>query len=99
MLERQIERKLKIAVEKLDGMCLKFTSPGNRGVPDRILLLPGGLVYFVELKSETGKPFGLQEYMAARIKGLGCRHLFLVGEAGLNAVIEQFKSDLREVVS
>ena len=54
-LEKEIEQKLKTLVEgKLKGKCLKWVCPGWRGVPDRILLLPGGRVYFVEMKRPKG---------------------------------------------
>jgi hypothetical protein len=48
--EKQIEKKLKDAIEKLGGKCYKMVSPGVRGAPDRIIFLPGGFVYFVETK-------------------------------------------------
>jgi hypothetical protein len=41
-------------VEALDGKCLKWVCPGWRGVPDRIILLPGGRIYFVETKRPKG---------------------------------------------
>ena len=53
-LEKDIERKLKDLVEDLGGKCLKWTCPGWRGVPDRIVLMPHGRVYFVELKRPKG---------------------------------------------
>jgi len=49
MLEKDIERKLRLAVKALGGECLKWVSPAHSGVPDRIVLL-NGKVYFVELK-------------------------------------------------
>ena len=51
MLEREIESKLKKPIERLGGLCLKFVTPGFTGVPDRIILLPGGRVVFVETKA------------------------------------------------
>ena len=54
MLESKIEKKLKIEVERIGGLSLKFTSPGMAGLPDRLVLLPGGIIAFVELKA-TGK--------------------------------------------
>ena len=54
-LEKVIERKLRDGVKKLGGgaQCLKFESPGTSGVPDRMILLPGGRVVFVALKEGT----------------------------------------------
>lgn len=72
-LEKEIERKLKVLVEgKLGGLCLKWVCPGWSGVPDRILLFPGGRVYFVELKRPKGsKVSGLQAWWRRKLKGLG----------------------------
>lgn len=53
-LEKDIEKKLKDKVEKLGGRCLKWVCPGWSGVPDRIVLLPGARVHFVELKRPKG---------------------------------------------
>ena len=53
-LEKEIEKKLRIAVEKRGGRCLKWVCPGWSGVPDRIVLLPGGLIHFVETKRPKG---------------------------------------------
>lgn len=53
-LEKEIERKLVEIVKRHGGKCLKWVCPGWRGVPDRILLLPGGKVIFAELKRPKG---------------------------------------------
>lgn len=53
--EKTVEKYLKQMVEKTGGRCLKFVSPGNRFVPDRICLLPEGHIFFIECKSPTGK--------------------------------------------
>ena len=55
MLEKKIEQALLARVTALRGTCEKFVSPGRRGVPDRIVTLPGGRIIFVELKSPTGR--------------------------------------------
>ena len=57
-LEKDIERKLRIMVERHGGLCLKWTCPGWAGVPDRIVLLPGGVLIFVELKRPKGGRLG-----------------------------------------
>lgn len=67
MRESSIERKLTEGIRRFDGLCLKFTSPGHRGVPDRIILLNGHLV-FVELKAPGKKPTELQRVMINKMK-------------------------------
>lgn len=54
MLEKDIEHKLVSMVEGLGGWCLKFTCPGQTGVPDRICVLPGGITFWAELKKPKG---------------------------------------------
>lgn len=53
-LEKDIERKLRDKVKAHGGLCLKWVCPGWAGVPDRIILLPGGRVIFAELKRPKG---------------------------------------------
>ena len=71
MQERQIERKLRDAVKARGGLALKFVSPGTVGVPDRIVLVPGGRVYFVELKAPGKSLSPKQVKMAAGLERLG----------------------------
>lgn len=60
MREKTIEANLVAAVKKLGGIALKFVSPGLDGVPDRIVLLPHGVLAFVELKAPGKKMRPLQ---------------------------------------
>lgn len=50
MLEREFEKKCIADVEVRGGLMWKWVSPGQNGVPDRIIFWPGGVVHFVELK-------------------------------------------------
>lgn len=71
-LERDIEKKLKDKVQKLGGHCLKWTCPGWAGVPDRIVLMTGGRVYFVETKRpKGGKLSALQKHWHMVLRELG----------------------------
>lgn len=60
MRERDIETYLRDQVRLGGGRAFKWVSPGNNGVPDRIVLLPGGRIAFVELKAPGKKPTALQ---------------------------------------
>lgn len=70
MKEKDIEKILVAEVKKLGGRAYKWVSPGNDGVPDRIVVLPGERPYFVELKSETGRLSALQKVQVGRLKDL-----------------------------
>jgi hypothetical protein len=72
MREKQIEMALVYRVKELGGLCEKFVSPGRRAVPDRIVTLPGGKIFFVELKGTGNKPTGAQQRDHARRRALGC---------------------------
>lgn len=56
MLEKDIEKILVKKVKDLGGLCEKFVSPSRRSVPDRIITLPGGKVFFVECKAPGKRP-------------------------------------------
>jgi len=71
MLEKSIERKFRLAIKQLGGLAVKFLSPGNAGMPDRLVLLPGGQVSFVELKQPGKKPTELQLAVHTRLRALG----------------------------
>lgn len=72
MLEKDIENALVKRVKSLGGKCEKFTSPGRRSVPDRIVTLPGNIIIFVELKAPGKKPTDKQLKDHAERLALGC---------------------------
>lgn len=71
MRESTIEKYFRVAVERIGGLAPKWTSPGNRGVPDRIVILPGGRVVFVELKAPGRQLQPLQRRWAKTLRSLG----------------------------
>ena len=71
MQEAKIENYLKKQVESIGGKAYKFVSPGVSGVPDRIVQLPGGRIFFIELKAPGKKLRPLQEYRVKELRNLG----------------------------
>lgn len=69
--EKSIEQKLVKEVRLRGGICPKFTSPGFSGMPDRLVILPGGHVGFVEVKAPGKKPRPLQEARHQMLRSLG----------------------------
>lgn len=92
MLEKDIEARLVRGVKALGGLCYKFTSPGTTGVPDRVVILPGGRVIFVELKTRIGRLSEVQKYQTSEIKKRGAEVRVLKG-------LDQVKAFLAEVSS
>lgn len=73
MRESSIERRLVQVVRQHGGLALKLTSPNIAGVPDRLVLLPGGRVVFVELKAPGQKLRPLQQKRKRQLEALGFR--------------------------
>ena len=71
MREKSIEQKLTLMVKKQGGICPKFVSPSFGGMPDRLVLLPDGLIAFVELKAPGKRPRPLQEARHQLLHSLG----------------------------
>lgn len=87
ILEKEIEQKLKKMVERHGGLCLKWVCPGWIGVPDRICILPGGRVIFVELKRpKGGKREAMQRWWARKLSDLGFLHLWVKCEEDIRAL-------------
>jgi len=73
MRENKVEKILIAEVKKRGGLAVKFVSPGLDGVPDRLVLLPGGKIAFVELKATGKSMHPLQQKRAKQLVGLGFR--------------------------
>ncbi len=71
MRESEIESKLREPIKQLGGLCLKLVCPGFTGVPDRLILLPGARVVFVELKAPGKKERPRQLYVQGLLRRLG----------------------------
>ncbi len=71
--EKLVERSLVKYIKALGGLCLKLPCDFCIGLPDRLCLLPGGKLIFVELKTTGQKPRLIQRITHDKIRSLGFR--------------------------
>lgn len=91
MIESQIERWLGQQLVSLKCLYLKFISPGNDGVPDRIVIIPGGHLLFVELKADDGRLSPLQYYQAHQLLQASCDVRIVRGMKEAQQLVEDIK--------
>ena len=84
MKESEIEKILVREVKRLGGIAYKWVSPGNDGVPDRIVIFPDQNPIFVELKTDRGRLTALQGVQIGRLKKLGQNVTVVYGMDGLS---------------
>lgn len=89
MREKQIEQKLVKAVRAVGGICPKLVSPGMDGMPDRMALLPGGRIGFVEVKAPGQSPRPLQTHRHRQLRALGFPVFVLDDPEQIPAIIEE----------
>lgn len=89
MRERDIEKRLVDAVRKRRGLCPKWVSPGLAGVPDRIILMPGGRVAFAELKAPGKNPRPLQLTRKAQLERLGFRAFIIDNAEQIGGMLDE----------
>ena len=88
MREKEIEKKLALEVKKLGGLAVKFVSPGFDGMPDRILLMPGGKMAFVEVKAPGKRSRPLQMARHKLLRGLGFSVFILDDESQIGGILD-----------
>ncbi len=88
MKEKILERRLVLAVKKAGGVCPKFVSPGLDGMPDRLILLPGGRIAFAEVKRHGEKPRPLQAARHGMLRRLGFAVYMLDDEAQIETILK-----------
>ena len=91
MRESQLEQKLVNAVSRIGGAAPKWVSPGNTGVPDRIVILPGGKTAFVEMKAPGKALAPMQKEWAAKLESLGHKVYKIDSLAGIDSFIADCK--------
>ena len=89
--EREIELKLRKATADRGGLCLKFTPSNWVGAPDRLVLLPGGAMGFVEVKAPGQRARPLQVARHEQLRKLGCYVAVLDDPAKVDAVLDEIE--------
>lgn len=92
MRESSIERRLVTEVKRRGGLAAKFVSPGLDGVPDRITLLPGGKMAFVELKAPGKTLRPLQTLRKEQLESLGFLVFIVDGPEQIGGVLDAIQS-------
>lgn len=94
MIEKDVEKYLcKKVKTELKGWALKWQSPGLNGVPDRIVLIPSGRIFFVETKAPGKKLRALQRWVRKQIRGLGFTVLRIDSKEKVDEFIRQVKEN------
>lgn len=88
MKESCLESKICTMVKQRGGIALKWTSPGFTGVPDRIVILPRGRIFFVEVKRLGGKRTARQVRVGEILEGLGCQVFVIDNLSRFEEVLE-----------
>ena len=87
--EKLLEKKLKLLIKTAGGMCLKFIPTYFIGAPDRLILMPGGKVYWVELKSTGKKPSKIQKAVHEELRKLGFKVYIVDDEMSLGRCLAE----------
>ena len=95
MREKDIEAVLTREIKNLGGKAYKWVSPGNDGVPDRIVILPGRVPIFVELKTVKGRLTELQEIQIGKLTDLGQDVRVLHGLADVGAFLDECSEEMK----
>lgn len=91
MREREIEKHLIDEVKRRGGLCEKWIS-GTAGWPDRLVLLPGGVCAFVEVKAPNKKPRPLQKARHRLLKKLGFKVYVLDDAEQIGGIIDEIRT-------
>ncbi len=89
--EKAIEKYLIEQAEANGLLCLKYSNPNMVGYPDRLLVLPGGGVVWVELKSKGRKPTKIQQIRMSELTGMGHLVKVIDNKADIDELIKTIK--------
>lgn len=92
MREKVVESKFSKAVKAKGGLAVKFISPGFNGMPDRLVMFPGGRIGFVEVKSPGETPRPLQRSRLKLLRRLGFKVFVLDSLDQIGGIIDEIQA-------
>lgn len=98
MREAKIEQRLRRVLEALGCLVYKFVSPGNNGVPDRIVITPNGGVIFVELKTTEGRLRPEQKLQLRRLSEHSMKTVVIYGKTDADNFVREIENIVRKDV-
>ena len=93
MREKQVELALIKKIKSCGGIAIKFVAPGMSGVPDRLVLYPGGRIFFVELKAPGKKATPRQLKVQEQLRGFGFEVFLLDSREAVDEFVNGVKSN------
>jgi len=91
--EKLLERKLAAKVKQnLSGIAIKLNSISFNGLPDRMCLIPGGRIFFVEVKTTNQKPRKIQSVVHSKLRRLGFKVYVIDSSTQIQKLIEEYES-------
>lgn len=91
--EASVETYLRDQVKAEGGLCIKLSPAGYVGIPDRLVVLPGGWIAFAEVKKPKGGVIGrLQGWWRDELKKLGCRHRFVFDRDEVDWILAEWRA-------
>lgn len=93
MNEKDVEKRFVKEVDRVGGIALKFVSPSFSGVPDRLILMPGGKASFAELKAPGKKPRPLQVKRHKMLRALGFKVYVIDRVEMIGGIIDELKQE------
>lgn len=89
--EKLLERKLSAKVKSLGGLALKLMSIHINGLPDRLCLLPGGYLFFAEIKTTKKKPTKLQLLLHNKLRKIGFKVYVIDTSQQIEEILEEYE--------
>ena len=94
--EKTLEQKLVREIQRLGGWSIKILSIHVSGLPDRVCLLPGGRIFFAEIKTTGRKPTKIQLHIHKRIRSLGFQVEVVDSLEKINNILENYGNNEAE---